>query len=276
MCKVLKVSRSSYYRWFCKGPSKRSVENSLFTDLIKEIFDLSYQTYGSPRITEELRRKGYCISKRRVARLMRVNGWRSKLKKKFRVTTDSNHRYPVCRNLLNRNFNPKELNEVWVSDITYIKVSNRWLYLTTIIDLYDRQVIGWSLSTNLYTDKTIIPAWKMAISKRSITKPLLFHSDRGIQYAAKEFRKVIKSHNLVTQSMSRKANCWDNAVAESFFKTIKIELIYQRKFNSIELAKSAIFEYIEIWYNRKRLHSSLDYKTPREVELEFYQIKNVA
>jgi len=248
----------------------------LFTDLIKEIFDLSNQTYGSPRITEELRRNGYCISKRRVAKLMRVNGWRSKLKKKFRVTTDSNHPYPVCRNHLNRNFKPKELNEVWVSDITYIKTVNGWLYLTTIIDLYDRQVIGWSLSTSLYTNKTIVPAWKMAISKRTITKALLFHSDRGIQYASKEFRKLISSNALFTQSMSRKANCWDNAVAESFFKTIKVELIYQRKFKSIELAKSAIFEYIEIWYNRKRIHSSLGYKTPREVELEFYQIKNVA
>lgn len=267
MCEVLKVSRSSYYRWFGNGPSKRSVENSLFTDLIKEVFDLSKQTYGSPRITEELRRKGYCISKRKVAKLMRVNGWRSKLKKKFRITTDSNHPYPVCRNHLNRNFKPDELNEVWVSDITYVKTVKGWLYLTTIIDLYDRQVIGWSLSTSLYTNKTIVLAWKMAVSKRTITKPLLFHSDRGIQYASKEFRKLISSNTLVTQSMSRKANCWDNAVAESFFKTIKVELIYQRKFKSIELAKSAIFEYIEIWYNRKRIHSSLGYKTPREVEL---------
>lgn len=276
MCKVLKVSRSSYYRWFSHGPSNRTLENSLFTELIKDIFDLSNQTYGSPRITEQLKRDGYHISKKRVAKLMRINGWRSKLKKRFKVTTDSNHPYPVCRNHLNRNFTPDMLNEVWVSDITYIKTATGWLYLTTIIDLYDRQVIGWSLSTRLYTNQTIIPAWKMAVSKREITKPLLFHSDRGIQYASIEFRKLIKKNTLITQSMSRKANCWDNAVAESFFKTLKAELVYHHNFKTTGEAKLAIFEYIEVWYNRKRLHSSLGYKTPKEMELEFYQIKNVA
>ena len=276
MCSVLKVSRSSYYRWFSGGPSNRFIENSLFTDLIKEVFDLSSQTYGSPRIAEQLKRKGYKISKRKVAKLMLLNGWRSKLKRRFKVTTDSNHRYPVCSNHLNRNFTPKLLNEVWVSDITYIRTAAGWLYLTTIIDLYDRQVIGWSLSTRMYTDQTIIPAWKMAVSKREITESLLFHSDRGIQYASIEFRKLINKNTLITQSMSRKANCWDNAVAESFFKTLKAELIYQHKFTTIEEAKLAVFEYIEVWYNRKRLHSSLGYKTPKEMELEFYKIKSVA
>ena len=138
MCKVLKVSRSSYYRRFSYGPSNRAIENSLFTNLIKEIFDLSNQTYGSPRIAEQLKRKGHHISKKRVAKLMRINGWRSKLKKRFKVTTDSNHPYPICRNHLNRNFTANRLNEVWVSDITYIKTVTGWLYLTTIIDLYDR------------------------------------------------------------------------------------------------------------------------------------------
>ena len=276
MCKILKVSRSSYYRWFSHGSSNRAIENSLFTELIKNIFDTSNQTYGSPRITEQLKREGYHISKKRVAKLMSINGWRSKLKKKFKVTTDSNHLYPVCRNHLNRNFTPKTLNEVWVSDITYIKTATGWLYLTTIIDLYDRQVIGWSLSTRLYTNQTIIPAWKMAVSKREITKPLLFHSDRGIQYASIEFRKLINKNTLITQSMSRKANCWDNAVAESFFKTLKVELIYHHNFKTTQEAKLAVFEYIEVWYNRKRLHSALGYKTPKEMELEFYQMKNVA
>jgi len=276
MCNVLKVSRSSYYRWFSHGPSNRTIENSLFTELIKDIFEISNQTYGSPRITEELKRGGHRISKRRVAKLMRINGWRSKLKKQFKVTTDSNHPYPVCRNHLNRNFTPEALNEVWVSDITYIKTASGWLYLTTIIDLYDRQVIGWSLSTRLYTNQTIIPAWKMALSKRKITEPLLFHSDRGIQYASIEFRKLINKNTLITQSMSRKANCWDNAVAESFFKTLKVEMVYHHNFKTTQEAKLAVFEYIEVWYNRKRLHSSLGYKTPKEIELEFYQIKNVA
>ena len=165
---------------------------------------------------------------------------------------------------------PDSLNQAWVSDITYIKTKKGWLYLTTIIDLYDRQVIGWSLSTRLYTHQTIIPAWRMAMGKRKITQPILFHSDRGIQYASKEFRQLVKSCPLITQSMSRRANCWDNAVAESFFKTLKTELIYGNTFDSIEEDKSKIFECIEIWYNKKRLHSSLGYKNPHEVEQELY------
>lgn len=191
---------------------------------------------------------------------MRANNWTSKHKRKFKATTDSNHKYPVCRNLLDRNFNPSRLNEAWVSDITYIQTNQGWLYLTTIIDLFDRQVIGWSLSASLHTSQTIIPAWKMAMSKRNINIDLIFHSDRGIQYASKTFRTFIKSNPLVTQSMSRKGNCWDNAVAESFFKTLKVELIYDDDFKTIEQAKTAVFEYIEIWYNRKRLHSFLGYK----------------
>tara|TARA_B100000508_G_C11437868_1_gene267064 strand:- start:3 stop:833 length:831 start_codon:yes stop_codon:yes gene_type:complete len=276
MCEVLKVSRSSYYRWFSQGPSKRVLEYSLFTDLIKKEFELSKQTYGSTRITEQLKRNNYCISRRRVAKIMRENNWISKHKRKFKTTTDSNHKYPICRNVLDRNFTPSEVNEVWVSDITYIKTKKGWLYLTTIMDLYDRQIIGWSLSTGLYTNQTIIPAWRMASSKRTITENLLFHSDRGVQYASREFRKIIKDNSLVTQSMSRKGNCWDNAVAESFFKTLKVELIYGNEFKTIEQAKTSIFEYIELWYNKKRLHSSLGYKTPYEVEQEFYQFKNVA
>jgi len=276
MCKILKVSRSSYYRWFSQGPSKRALSHSLFTDLIKKEFNKSKQRYGSTRVAEQLKRKNYCISRRRVAKIMRENNWVSKHKKKFKITTDSNHKYSVCRNLLDRNFNPSKLNEVWVSDITYIETGKGWLYLTTIMDLYDRQIIGWSLSRRLYTSQTIIPAWKMATSKRAVKEKLLFHSDRGIQYACKAFRMLLKSNPLISQSMSRKGNCWDNAVAESFFKTLKIELIYEDEFKTIEQAKTSIFEYIEIWYNKKRLHSSLGYKTPYEVEQEFYQFKYVA
>ena len=276
MCKVFKVSRSSFYRWYTAGPSKRVLEYSLFTDLIKKEFDLSKHRYGATRIAAQLKRKGYGISRGRVAKIMKANHWFSKHKKKFRVTTDSNHGYVVCRNLLNRDFNPGRLNATWVSDITYIPTHQGWLYLTTIIDLFDRQVIGWSLSTNLHTDQTIIPAWKMAVSKRKINMDLIFHSDRGIQYASKTFRTIIKSNPLVTQSMSRKGNCWDNSVAESFFKTLKVELIYDDNFKTIEQAKTSISEYIEIWYNRKRLHSYLGYKTPCEMEQEFYQFNNVA
>ena len=232
--------------------------------------------YGSTRIVEQLKRKGHRISRCRVAKIMKANNWMSKHKRKFKANTDSNHNYPVCRNLLNRNFAPDRLNAAWVIDITYIQTHQGWLYLTTIIDLFDRQIIGWSLSTSLHTNQTIIPAWKMAVSKRKINMDLIFHPDRGIQYASKTFRTFIKSNPVVTQSMSRKCNCWDNSVAESFFKTLKVELIYDDDFKTIEHAKTAIFEYIEIWYNRKRLHSFLGYKTPYEVELEFYQFNNVA
>jgi len=276
MCKVLKVSRSSYYRWYCEGPSKRELENQKLIIAIKEVFEESKRTYGSPRVTEELKRRGCLVSKPRVAKLMRLNGLKSKVRRKYRVTTNSNHMHTISDNHLDRNFKPNTLNEVWVSDITYIRTDEDWLYLTTVIDLYDRQVIGWSLSKTLFTKETITPAWKMATSKRRIDSNLIFHSDRGIQYASKEFRSQLKTNNLITQSMSRKGNCWDNAVAESFFKTLKTELIYHQEYKTIEQAKLAVFEYIEIWYNRKRLHSSLGYKTPVEVETEFNKLKNVA
>lgn len=276
MCKVLKVSRSCFYRWYSSEPSKRTLENQMYSKLVNDIFYKNYKRYGSPRITAELRRMGFVISNRRVGNLMRQNGLRSKLKKKFKATTDSNHKYLICKNHLKRNFSPKRLNEVWVSDITYIKTSNGWLYLTTIIDLYDRQVVGWSLSKKLFANQTVIPAYKMAKARRKTTDKLIFHSDRGIQYACNEFRNLISSSNNIIQSMSRKANCWDNAVAESFFKTLKSELIYNENLKTIQETKTTIFEYIEIWYNRKRLHSALGYKTPFEMELEFYKFKNSA
>lgn len=205
MCEVLKVSRSSYYRWYTIGPSKRFLENILFRDLIKHEFDLSKGTYGSPRIKEALNRKEHCISKRRVAKLMKENGWRSKIKKRYKVTTHSNHSYPICRNHLDRNFTPERLNQAWVSDITYIKTAKGWLYLTTIIDLYDRQVIGWSLSNRLYTNQTIVPACRMTLSKRKITEPLLFHSDRGIQYAYVEFKKFLKANYFYNTKYVKKS-----------------------------------------------------------------------
>ena len=212
MCKVLNVSRSSYYKWLTRGISKRGLENRALLRAIKDIFYTSKQTYGSPRITAELKRMGYKVSKNRVAKLMRKVGLKSKVKKRYKVTTDSKHKLPVAENLLKRNFNPKGLGQAWVSDITYIKTKQGWLYLTIILDLFDRQIIGWSLSRTLFTNDTIIPAWKMAIINRTITSELIFHSDRGIQYASNDFVKIVKGNPNVIQSMSRKANCWDNAV----------------------------------------------------------------
>ena len=246
MCKVLKVSRSVYYRWFCEGPSNRELENQKLTISIKEVFQESKRTYGSPRVTAELKRRGVNVSKPRVAKLMRLNNLKSKVRKKYRVTTNSNHIHAISENHLDRNFKPNALNSAWVSDITYIRTNEDWLYLTTVIDLYDRQVVGWSLSKTLFTKDTITPAWKMAISKRKIDSKLIFQSDRGIQYASKEFRNQLKTNSLINQSMSRKGNCWDNAVAESFFKTLKTELIYHQEYKTIEQAKLAVFEYIEI------------------------------
>jgi transposase InsO family protein len=195
-------------------------------------------------------------------------GIASQLRKKWVKTTESSHSYPVPANLLDRRFTPTELNQVWVSDITYLPSRQGWLYLTTVMDLADRQIIGWALSTTLSAKQTSIEAFCQAHTKRGVRKGMLFHSDRGIQYACSDFTKLLDKHKI-TQSMSGKGNCWDNAPAESFFKTLKAELISQvGVFDNYQQARTAIFEYIEGWYNRKRLHSSLGYKTPTEAEQE--------
>jgi len=276
MCKVFNVSKSSFYKWLNGGISSRAEHDKVFKKEITEIFKMSKQTYGSPRVTEELRRRGYSISKPKVAKLMAQLGLKSKMKKKYKTTTDSNHHFPVAPNIIKRNFKPERISQTWVSDITYIRTLQGWLYLTTVIDLFDRQVIGWSLSKTMHTAETVIPAWNMAARKRQITQELIFHSDRGVQYACKEFTQILKKHLKVKQSMSRKGNCWDNAVAESFFKTLKSELVYHCRYETIEQAKLSVFEYIEGWYNSKRLHSSLGYVTPIEYELKYYQVLNAA
>ena len=186
---------------------------------------------------------------------MRKYGFRSVHKKKFKVTTDSRHSYPVSENVLNRNFTAERVSQKWVSDLTYIQTKEGWLYLTVIIDLFDRKVVGWSFSSAMTAQETVIPAWRMACRNRPIQKDLIFHSDRGVQYACKAFRNLLKS-NLITQSMSRKGNCWDNAVAESFFKTLKVERVYQMAYSSRNEAKMDLFRYIEGWYNTRRIHSA--------------------
>ena len=205
------------------------------------------------------------VSRSYVARLMKKHGIRSKVKKKYRVTTDSSHTYGIAENLLQRDFSADALSQKWVGDITYIHTDKGWLYLTTVIDLADIKVIGWSLSTDMTTKNTSLEAIKMAIKNRGVKDGLIFHSDRGIQYACDEFIEVIVE-NRILQSMSRKANCWDNSVAESFFKTLKAEMVYHRKFMDQQSAKLEIFGYIEGFYNTKRIHSALGYKTPRQIE----------
>lgn len=206
---------------------------------------------------------------------MKQLGLYSKLSKKFKVTTNSKHNHFVVPNILKREFTVKEPSKAWVSDITYIQTKDGFLYLTIILDLFDRKIIGWSLSNGLSTKQTTLTAWKMALKNRKITNELIFHSDRGIQYANKSFTNMLDSFKTVTRSMSRKGDCWDNAVAESFFKSLKTELIYGNKLITKEQMELEIFEYIEIWYNKKRRHSALNYKTIEEFN-KLTNYKNVA
>ena len=266
MCKTLKVSTSGFYRWASSRPSKRAVENKKITERIHHLHAQSKGTYGSPRITVELHDLGCSISRPRVARLMKAAGLSGERKPKFVCTTDSEHLYKVADNVLNRCFEWSLPGQAWVSDITYIHTSQGWLYLTVIIDLATRRVIGWSLSSDLKADHTTVAAWKMALINCPIEKPLIFHSDRGVQYAADSFTGLLSQERLVTQSMSRKGNCWDNAVAESFFKTLKSECIYRQAILTRKETELAVFEYIETWYNTRRKHSSIRYRTPRQHE----------
>jgi len=272
MCKVLRVSRSSYYSWLTRNPSNLSIENQKLSDRIKEIYKLSKKTYGSPRVTIKLQEEGIHVSRPRVARLMKKQNLKSIIRKKWVITTDSRHNYPVVENKLNRDFNVTRSGQVWVSDITYIKTMQGWLYLTVIIDLYDRKVIGWSFSRSLKAVFTTIPAWKMAVRHRLITRKLIFHSDRGVQYACHEFKNLLSSYKLVERSMSRKGDCWDNAVAESFFKTLKVEHVYHHSYRTFKEAELSVFEYIETWYNVNRIHTTIKTSIRNKKEIIINQL----
>lgn len=267
MCKVFKISKSSYYRWIKSGPSKRWIENEQLLVNINKVFKASSGSYGSPRIAAELNILGFQVSRQRTARIMKAAEIRAKRKRKFVTTTDSRHGHAVAPNVLNREFTVARPAQVWVSDITYIRTNKGWLYLTVIIDLFDRKVVGWAMSKGLSTEETSIPAWRMAIKNRPVMQKLIFHSDRGIQYACSAFINMVNANKWVCRSMSRKGNCWDNAVAESFFKTIKVEFVYKNQFSTQDQAKLSLFNWIETWYNRKRRHSALGYKTMEEFEL---------
>jgi putative transposase len=265
MCRVLNVSSSCFYRWLARPAGTRSKRGRLLVEKIREIHKSSGYVYGSPRVTAELHKKGESVSRPYVAKLMKNNGIRSKIKKKYRITTDSNHSYRIAGNLLNRDFSAGRLSEKWVGDITYVDTAKGWLYLTTVIDLADRKVVGWSSSTDMTAQNTSLAALKMALKNRGAKHGLIFHSDRGVQYACDEFKALLKENNII-QSMSRKANCWDNAVAESFFKTLKAEMVYHNRFTDQQSARLEIFGYIEGFYNTRRTHSALGYKTPKQME----------
>jgi transposase InsO family protein len=261
----MKVSESGFYNWKDRVPSARARRGSYLQEQVKRVHERSRKRYGSPRITAQLNSEGIKVSQPTVAKLMRVQRIRSIVRKKFKVTTQSSHHYPVVENKLSRNFNPEKMNHTWVSDLTYIHTAAGWIYLTTVIDLFDRKVIGWSLSETMKTSETSIAAFRMAVMNRKpiADQQLTFHSDRGIQFACDEFVNEMKNYNI-ERSMSRKGDCWDNAVAESFFKTLKTELIYQEKYESKFQAKLAVFEYIEGWYNRHRRHKHLNNLTIEE------------
>ena len=265
MCHYMNLSRSSYYAWLRNTKeSLRSQEDRELTEVIKQVFIEGRGTYGSRRIRQKMVQKKIIISRRRVIKLMKESDLLVKTKRKFKATTDSNHNQPIAPNLLDRRFDVHQPNRYWVGDITYIPTEEGWLYLATVIDLYSRKVIGWSMDSRIKAD-LVNNALLMAIWQRKPREGLIWHTDRGSQYASDSHRAIIKQHRI-TQSMSRKGNCWDNAVAESFFHSIKIELTHQHKFKTREEARHVIFEYIEVFYNRIRIHSANDYMSPSDYE----------
>lgn len=233
---------------------------------IEDIHKASRGTYGSPRILAELKGLGFKCSKKRVERLMQKNGIRAKTRRKFKVTTDSKHNLPVAPNVLERNFSPKVPNAVWGGDITYVWTKEGWLFLAVIIDLWSRQVVGWSMNERITRDLTI-SALKMAINHRQPGVGLVHHSDRGSQYASHDYQKLLKAHKMIC-SMSRRGNCWDNAPVESFFHSLKTEMIYWEDFETREEARLKIFEWIEVFYNRQRRHSTIGNLSPVNFEIE--------
>lgn len=269
MCRLLGVSVSGYYHWLNRSPSEREKENRELAIKIKAIFDDEKSRAGSPRITKRLNTEGECVGKHRVARIMRLNGWRARAAKKFKATTNSNHRLPVAPNLLQQNFLAHNPNEKWVSDITYVWTEEGWLYLAVVMDLYSRMVVGWAISERM-TSQLVIDALQMAIWRRKPPRGLIIHSDRGSQYCSYDYQKILTRHGLVC-SMSKRGDCFDNATMESWNHSFKVEAIHGEKFITRAIAKNHVFEYIEIYYNRKRLHSMLGYKSP-----ELFEVKMAA
>lgn len=277
MCRALRVSRSGFYDWAKRDPSERTREAQRLRLEIRSIHRKSRCTYGSPRVYRALRKQGIGCSRKRVERLMREDGIRAKKKRRFRVTTDSNHSRPVAPNLLKRRFSVEEVegvNQVWISDITYLPTREGWLYLAVVLDLASRRVVGWamkdSLEATLATD-----AFQMALWSRRPARGLLHHSDRGVQYACEAYQAILAQHGI-TGSMSRKGDCYDNAVAESFFASLEWELIQDSDWHTHEEARRAVFDYVEVWYNRQRLHSSLGYRSPVEYEQQLALTPRVA
>jgi putative transposase len=272
MCRVLEVTRSGFYAWRTREPSARTRQDQRLRIEVRVIHRQTSGRYGSPRIHQELQARGERVSRKRIARLMQVEGLRGKKKRRFRVTTNSDHTYPVAPNLLDRKFAVEDVpgpDRVWVSDITYVPTREGWLYLAVVLDLASRLVVGWSMGETLETSLAV-RALQAALDQRRPAPGLLHHSDRGVQYASNEYRALLEEQKAVA-SMSRKGNCWDNAVAESFFATVEIELIEDADWQTRNEARSAIFQFMELWYNRHRRHSSLGYLTPAEFDERLWE-----
>jgi transposase InsO family protein len=269
LCANLDVSPSGYYDWQRRRrtPGPRALQNQTLVRQIAGIHIQSRQTYGSPRIVEALRKQGARHGRNRIARLMREAGLCGRQKGRYRVqTTDSNHDQPIAPNLMAQAPAAAAPNQIWVGDITYVETQEGWLYLAAVLDRYSRKIVGWAMSERIDT-ALVLKAFDMALLHRQPTATLLFHSDRGVQYASADYRHALTQAGLVA-SMSRKGNCYDNATMESFWSTLKLELIYRRKFATRSEARSQIFEYIESFYNRQRAHSALDYRSPVDFETQ--------
>ncbi len=267
MCAVLGVSRSGYYAWRKRTPGARELANRRLLAAIRLVYAASRRVYGYRRVYKALVAQGVACSRNRVARLMRQTGLQARRYRRYRVTTQSRHRHPVAPNYLAQRFSARGPNQKWVSDITYVRTRQGWLYLAVVLDLFSRQVVGWAMEPYL-NDRLTLKALRMALARRRPPAGLLHHSDRGSQYASRDYQTLLLDQQALV-SMSRTGNVYDNAPMESFFATLKTELIHQRTYPSRQQAKADIFEYIEVFYNRQRLHSALNYRSPAEHESLF-------
>ena len=274
LCEVLSVSPAGFYAWRRRPPSARATADAQLVVEIKQVHEQSERRYGSPRVFRELRDRGRDVGRRRVVRLMRQHGIVAKRRRRFRKTTDSEHALPVAPNVLERRFEVDAPNKVWVTDITYVWTREGWLYLAAILDLYSRAVVGWAMSESL-SREIALRALDMALRSRRPLPGLVHHSDRGSQYASADYQRELAAHGIIC-SMSRKGDCWDNAVAESFFATLKTELVHEADFATRAQARSALFDFIEGFYNRRRRHSFLGYLCPMDFEKMNYESKRAA
>jgi transposase InsO family protein len=266
LCRVLGVSRSGFYAWLIRKPSQRASQNQALQEQIGQIHRDVKQRYGSPRMHRELLARGYRVGRHRIARLMRAANVHARRRRCFVRTTMSRHGFAVAENLVMRNFTVRRTDRVWASDITYVPTREGWLYLAVVLDLCSRFVVGWATSSRI-DGELVLNALDNAVRRRRPPRGLIHHSDRGSQYAAHGFRRALKRHGMRC-SMSRKADCWDNAPTESFFGTLKAELVNDAAFESRQAACDSLFEYIELFYNRQRLHSALDYQAPATYEMK--------